>query len=135
MTLQKVTPFLWYQEKAEEAARFYVSIFRNSRIINANPMMATFELEGAQFIAFNGGSAHQLAHNISLFIRCATQEEVDYFWSKLTSEGGREVQCGWLVDRFGLSWQVVPESSATSWATMIRGKLIARCRPCWAWLK
>jgi predicted 3-demethylubiquinone-9 3-methyltransferase (glyoxalase superfamily) len=108
MMIQKVTPFLWYQEKAEEAARFYVSVFKNSKIIETNSMMATFELEGAQFIAFNGGPAHKLDHNISLFIRCETQDEVDYFWNKLKADGGREVQCGWLVDRFGLSWQVVP---------------------------
>jgi len=106
--IQKVTPFLWYQEKAEEAARFYVSVFKNSKIIKTNSMMATFELEGAQFIAFNGGPAQKLDHNISLFIRCETQDEVDYFWNKLKADGGREVQCGWLVDRFGLSWQVVP---------------------------
>jgi len=108
MMIQKVTPFLWYQEKAEEAARFYVSVFENSKIIETNSMMATFELEGAQFIAFNGGPAQKLDHNISLFIRCETQDEVDYFWNKLKADGGREVQCGWLVDRFGLSWQVVP---------------------------
>lgn len=106
--IQKVTPFLWYQEKAEEAARFYVSVFKNSKIIETNSMMATFELEGAQFIAFNGGPTQKLDHNISLFIRCETQDEVDYFWNKLKADGGREVQCGWLVDRFGLSWQVVP---------------------------
>ncbi len=106
--IQKVTPFLWYQEKAEEAARFYVSVFKNSKIIETNSMMATFELEGTQFIAFNGGPAQKLDHNISLFIRCETQDEVDYFWNKLKADGGREVQCGWLVDRFGLSWQVVP---------------------------
>jgi len=108
MMIQKVTPFLWYQEKAEEAARFYVSVFKNSKIIETNSMMATFEIEGAQFIAFNGGPAQKLDHNISLFIRCETQDEVDYFWNKLKADGGREVQCGWLVDRFGLSWQVVP---------------------------
>jgi predicted 3-demethylubiquinone-9 3-methyltransferase (glyoxalase superfamily) len=108
MMIPKVTPFLWYQEKAEEAARFYVSVFKNSKIIETNSMMATFELEGAQFIAFNGGPAQKLDHNISLFIRCETQDEVDYFWNKLKADGGREVQCGWLVDRFGLSWQVVP---------------------------
>jgi len=108
MMIQKVTPFLWYQEKAEEAARFYVSVFKNSKIIKTNSMMATFELEGAQFIAFNGGPAQKLDHNISLFIRCETQDEVDYFWNKLKADGGREVQCGWLIDRFGLSWQVVP---------------------------
>ena len=108
MMIQKVTPFLWYQEKAEEAARFYVSVFKNSKIIKTNSMMATFELEGAQFIAFNGGPAQKLDHNISLFIRCETQDEVDYFWNKLKADGGHEVQCGWLVDRFGLSWQVVP---------------------------
>jgi predicted 3-demethylubiquinone-9 3-methyltransferase (glyoxalase superfamily) len=106
--LHKVTPFLWYQDQAEQAAKFYVSIFPNSKIIETGPMMATFELEGAQLIAFNGGPAQQLNHAVSLFIRCKDQEEVDYYWNKLGA-GGREVQCGWLVDKFGLSWQVVPE--------------------------
>ena len=106
--LHKVTPFLWYQDQAGQAAEFYVSIFPNSKIIESGPMLATFELEGAQFIAFNGGPAQQLNHAISLFIRCKDQEEVDYYWNKLGA-GGREVQCGWLVDKFGLSWQVVPE--------------------------
>jgi predicted 3-demethylubiquinone-9 3-methyltransferase (glyoxalase superfamily) len=107
-TLQKITPFLWYQDRAEEAARFYVSVFKNSKIIEASPMITTFELEGAQFMAFNGGSAQTLNHAASLFIRCQDQAEVDYYWNKLGA-GGREVQCGWLVDKFGLSWQVVPE--------------------------
>jgi predicted 3-demethylubiquinone-9 3-methyltransferase (glyoxalase superfamily) len=106
--LQKVTPFLWYRDQAEQAARFYVSIFPNSKVVETNPMMAIFELEGSQFIAFNGGPAQQLNHAASLFIRCKDQEEVDYYWNKLGA-GGREVQCGWLVDKFGLSWQVVPE--------------------------
>jgi len=106
--LHKVTPFLWYQDQAGQAAEFYVSIFPNSKIIESGPTMATFELEGSQFIAFNGGPAQQLNHAISLFIRCKDQEEVDYYWNKLGA-GGREVQCGWLVDKFGLSWQVVPE--------------------------
>jgi predicted 3-demethylubiquinone-9 3-methyltransferase (glyoxalase superfamily) len=105
--LQKVAPFLWYNDQAGPAARFYVSIFPHSSIIEVNAMMATFVLEGLEIIAFNGGPALQLNHAISLFIRCETQEEVDYYWNKL-GEGGREVQCGWLVDKFGLSWQVVP---------------------------
>ena len=106
--LQKITPFLWYDNQAHEAARFYTSIFSNSRIIQTAPMMVTFELEGSQFIAFNGGPAQKLGHAMSLFIRCGTQEEIDYYWEKLLA-GGKEVQCGWLVDQFGLSWQVVPE--------------------------
>ena len=105
---QKVTPFLWFHDKAEEAARFYVSVFANARIIEAGSSFTSFELEGTQFIAFNDGPAQTLSHAASLFIRCETQEEIDSYWDKLRADGGREVHCGWLVDRFGLSWQVVP---------------------------
>lgn len=105
--LQKIAPFLWYNDQAEQAAKLYTSIFPNSKIINVSPMMTMFELEGIEFIAFNGGPTFQFSAAISLFVRCETQAEVDYYWEKLTA-GGKEVQCGWLVDPFGLSWQIVP---------------------------
>jgi predicted 3-demethylubiquinone-9 3-methyltransferase (glyoxalase superfamily) len=117
--MQKITTFLTFDDQAEEAVDFYTSVFPNSRILStsrygdAGPrpkgsfMTATFELEGQQFIALNGGSSFTFAQGISLFVSCETQEEVDELWEKL-SDGGREVACGWLTDRFGVSWQVVP---------------------------
>jgi predicted 3-demethylubiquinone-9 3-methyltransferase (glyoxalase superfamily) len=117
--MQKITPFLWFDDKAEEAARFYVSIFRNSRIVSlsrygeAGPgpkgsvMVAAFELEGQAFLALNGGPQFAFTPAVSFMVNCATQDDVDYFWEKL-SEGGEKNRCGWLTDKYGLSWQVVP---------------------------
>lgn len=119
ITTQKITPFLWFDGQAEEAAEFYVSIFKNSRIIRksynteATPgetgsvLVVTFELEGLQFVALNGGPEFRFTEAVSFQIDCESQEEVDYFWEKL-SAGGRISQCGWLADKFGLSWQVTP---------------------------
>ena len=116
--MQKITPFLWFDDNAEEAMNFYVSIFKNSRVVSINRygeagpgpagtvMTATFELEGQEFTALNGGPHFKFTEAISFFVNCETQEEVDHFWEKL-SAGGQEVQCGWLKDRFGV-WQVVP---------------------------
>lgn len=116
---QKIVPNLWFDTEAEEAAAFYVSVFENSRILNvahyteAGPreagmvMTVEFELEGQRFLAINGGPQFSFDEAVSFAIECETQEEVDYYWEKL-SECGEEGQCGWLKDRFGLSWQVVP---------------------------
>lgn len=105
--MQKITPFLWYDGRAEEAMNFYTSIFKNSKKGAVNPMSASFELEGQPFIAFNGGPMYSFNPAISLFVNCETQEEVDELWSKL-SEGGSGGRCGWLTDKFGLSWQIIP---------------------------
>jgi predicted 3-demethylubiquinone-9 3-methyltransferase (glyoxalase superfamily) len=117
--MQKITPFLWFNGQAEEAANYYVSTFKNSKILNvarfgeAGPgpkgavMLVTFELEGQQFMALNGGPQYTISPAISLFVNCETQAEVDELWAKLTA-GGKEVQCGWLTDRFGVSWQIIP---------------------------
>jgi predicted 3-demethylubiquinone-9 3-methyltransferase (glyoxalase superfamily) len=117
--MQKITPFLWFDGKAEEAMNFYVSVFKNSRVVNvtrygeAGPgpkgtvMSATFQLEGQDFYALNGGPQFTFTPAISLFVSCETQEEVDELWEKL-SEGGRKDRCGWLQDKYGLSWQVIP---------------------------
>jgi predicted 3-demethylubiquinone-9 3-methyltransferase (glyoxalase superfamily) len=117
--MQKITPFLWFDDKAEEAMNFYVSIFKNSkrgrisRYGEAGPgpkgtvMVATFQLEGQEFIALNGGPRFKFTEAISLVVNCETQDEVDAFWEKL-SEGGAKGQCGWLKDKYGLSWQIVP---------------------------
>jgi predicted 3-demethylubiquinone-9 3-methyltransferase (glyoxalase superfamily) len=116
---QKITPFLWFDNQAEDAANFYTSIFKNSKILTvtrygeAGPrpkgsvMTAAFELEGQKFTALNGGPEFKFTEAISFVVNCDTQEEVDYFWKRLT-DGGQEVQCGWLKDKYGLSWQIVP---------------------------
>ena len=122
---QKITTFLWYDNNAEEAAKFYVSIFKNSRILetthytDAGPgpkgsvMTVSFELDGEQFTALNGGPHFKFTEAISLVVNCDSQEEVDYFWAKLPADGGQESQCGWVKDKFGLSWQIVPEALMT----------------------
>lgn len=117
---QKITTFLWFDDNAEEAVKFYCSVFKNSRILNtthygnqgAGPkgtvMTVDFELDGQRFAALNGGPTFKFTEAISLVVNCDTQEEIDYFWEKLSSEGGKEVECGWVKDKYGLSWQIVP---------------------------
>lgn len=117
--MQKITPFLWFDNNAEDAANFYVSIFKNSRVLNvarygdAGPgpkgtvVTAQFELDGQKFIALNGGPQFKFTEAVSFVVNCETQEEIDYFWEKL-SAGGEKLECGWLKDKYGLSWQVVP---------------------------
>ncbi len=117
--MQKITTFLWFDDKAEEAANFYVSIFKNSKIGTVNRygdagpgpkgtvMVVTFQLEGQEFTALNGGPLFTFTPAISLLVNCETQEEVDGLWEKL-SQGGRKDRCGWLQDKYGLSWQIVP---------------------------
>jgi predicted 3-demethylubiquinone-9 3-methyltransferase (glyoxalase superfamily) len=113
--MQKITPFLWFDGKAEEAMQFYVSIFKNSKIVSTMPgpdgkvLTGTFELEGQRFMALNGGPQFKFTEAISLFVNCETQTEVDELWNKLT-QGGAESQCGWLKDKFGLSWQIIPSA-------------------------
>jgi predicted 3-demethylubiquinone-9 3-methyltransferase (glyoxalase superfamily) len=107
MAIPKITPFLWYDNNAAEAAAFYTTVFKNSRILSSNPLVTSFELEGQQLLAMNGGPMYKLTEAFSLSVSCDTQEEIDYYWNKLT-EGGKESMCGWLVDKFGLSWQIVP---------------------------
>lgn len=116
MAIQKIRPFLWFNDQAEAAAEFYVSIFDNSRITKKMPgpggtvSGVEFELEGQQLIAFNGGPHHKLTEAFSLFVHCETQEEVDRYWNALLAGGGSPSRCGWLMDRFGLSWQIIPEA-------------------------
>jgi predicted 3-demethylubiquinone-9 3-methyltransferase (glyoxalase superfamily) len=121
--MQKITPHLWFDNNAEEAVKFYTSIFKNSKIMNiarygeagakasgrpkGTVMTVTFELEGRQFMALNGGPVFTFSPAISFMVNCDTQREVDELWEKL-SEGGQEEQCGWLKDKFGVSWQIVP---------------------------
>ena len=105
--MAKITPFLWFDGQAEEAAKFYTSIFKNSRIQSISPMSATFVLAGQKFMALNGGPQFKFTEAISFFVSCETQKEIDYFWEEL-SAGGEKSRCGWLKDKFGVSWQVVP---------------------------
>ena len=105
--MQKIVPFLWFDGKAEEAAKFYVSIFKNSKVLSATPMSVTFQLEGQQFYALNGGAQYKFTPAISLFVNCETQQEVDDLWKRLSASPADE-QCGWLKDKFGLSWQIIP---------------------------
>jgi predicted 3-demethylubiquinone-9 3-methyltransferase (glyoxalase superfamily) len=122
--MQKITPFLWFDNQAEEAAYFYVSLFKDSRIgkatryeeegakVSGQPkgsvMTIEFQLEGQDFIALNGGPHFKFTEAVSFSVSCETQEEIDELWNKLTADGGKESQCGWLKDKFGLSWQIVP---------------------------
>ena len=125
--MQKITPFLWFDNNAEEAANYYVSVFKNAKILNvaryneAGPgpkdsvMTVQFELNGLEFVALNAGPTFKFTEAISFVVNCETQEEVDYYWERL-SDGGEKSHCGWLKDKFGLSWQVTPT---------ILGKLMA----------
>src|SRR6266436_7905292 len=122
--MQKITPFLWYDDQAEEAANFYASIFKNSKVgkvtryeeesarATGRPagtaMTVEFEIEGQKFVGLNGGPHFKFTEAVSFVINCETQKEVDYFWEKLTADGGAESQCGWLKDKYDLSWQIVP---------------------------
>jgi predicted 3-demethylubiquinone-9 3-methyltransferase (glyoxalase superfamily) len=106
----KVTPCLWFDNNAPEAVKYYTSVFKKSKIIELHPVMSTFEIEGQRLMALNGGPAFQFTEAISLYLSCKNQAEVDYYWQTLTADGGSGGQCGWLKDRFGLSWQIVPEA-------------------------
>jgi predicted 3-demethylubiquinone-9 3-methyltransferase (glyoxalase superfamily) len=124
--MQKITPFLWFDDQAEEAAKFYTSIFRNSKVGRilrydeeaaktsqsgrpvGSVLTIEFEIEGQKFTALNGGPQFTFNESISFVVNCETQDEVDYFWEKLTADGGQESACGWLKDKFGLSWQITP---------------------------
>lgn len=110
----RITPFLWFDSSAEEAVDFYLGIFKNSRRSNemrtpdGKILVIGFELDGQSFTALNGGPMFKFNESVSFLVRCDTQDDIDYYWSKLTAQGGTEGQCGWLKDKFGLSWQVVP---------------------------
>ena len=133
--MPKITPFLWFDNQAEEAAKFYTSIFKNSKIESISRygeglplpagtvMTVSFILDGQQFTALNGGPVFKFTEAVSFYILCETQAEVDDYWNKLTA-GGEEGQCGWLKDKFGLSWQIVPACPTSSNSRR-------RCRPCY----
>lgn len=112
---QKITPFLWFNDQVEEALNFYTSVFKNGKIVslsrqgdNGPVFSGVFEIEGQRFYAMNGGPMYQFTPAISFFVNCPNQEEIDEMWNKLTVDGGKESRCGWLEDKYGLSWQIVP---------------------------
>lgn len=120
--MSKITPFLWFDNQAEEAMNFYVSLFKNSKVLNVNRygegapipagtvMSATFELDGQPIMALNAGPQFKFNEAVSFYVDCEDQAEVDKFWNALTANGGEEGMCGWLKDKFGLSWQIVPRA-------------------------
>ncbi len=113
--MQKITPFLWFDTEAEDAARFYVTLFDDAEVTDVRRMPdgsvlgVSFRIEGQEVQALNGGPSHALTEAFSFFVRCEDQAEVDRLWDALTADGGEESRCGWLVDRFGLSWQIIPD--------------------------
>ena len=123
--MQKITPFLWFDNQAEEAAKFYTSIFKNSKVGKilrydeaaakaagqsvGSVLTIEFEIEDQKFTALNGGPQFKFNESVSFVVNCETQEEIDYFWKQLTADGGQESACGWLKDKFGLSWQITPK--------------------------
>ena len=107
--VQRITPFLWFDNQAEEAARFYTTIFSDSAVVQVTPLVVTFDLCSQRFMAMNGGPMFKFTEAISLFVHCDDQAEVDFYWEKLQADGGSESQCGWLKDKYGLSWQIVPK--------------------------
>ncbi len=120
--IQKIKPFLWFDKQAEDAAKFYCSVFKNSRMLDVqrypeggpapagSVMVASFELEGIQFVALNAGPLFKFTEAISFVVSTENQDETDYYWSKLAADGGKESDCGWLKDKFGLSWQITPRA-------------------------
>lgn len=108
VSVQGITPFLWYDGNAEEAARFYVSLFKRSKIHSVDPMAVRFELAGQEIVALNGGPQYTFTPAFSLLVSVKTQAQVDELWERLVSNGGKESMCGWLIDKYGLSWQIVP---------------------------
>jgi|SRR5436189_1144121 len=105
---KQIYPCLWFNGQAKAAAEFYCTIFPNSKVINDSPMVVNFELNGKRFMGLNGGPEYEFNEAVSFVIPCENQQEIDHYWSKLTANGGQEGKCGWLKDKFGLSWQVVP---------------------------
>jgi len=108
--MQKIRPCLWFDGKAEEAARFYGTIFEDSKIISSNPLVTFFTLQGQEFMGLNGGPKFPFTEAVSFMVSCDTQAELDDKWDKLIAGGGRPVECGWLTDKYGLSWQIVPSA-------------------------
>jgi predicted 3-demethylubiquinone-9 3-methyltransferase (glyoxalase superfamily) len=119
-----IYPCLWFDGKAKEAAEFYCSVFKDSKIITDTPMVVQFELNGSRFMGLNGGPHFKFNEAVSLVVNCENQEEIDYYWEKLTGEGGQESLCGWLKDKYGLSWQIVPSNMGKLMTDSARAKRV-----------
>ncbi|MGE5479969.1 MAG: VOC family protein [Chloroflexota bacterium] len=120
--MNKIYPCLWFDGNAKEAAEFYCSVFPNSKILNETPVVVNFELNGAKFMGLNGGPEFKFTEAVSFVINCGTQEEIDSYWDKLTADGGQEIECGWLRDKYGLCWQVVPTALEELMADPVKGQ-------------
>lgn len=105
---KEIYPCLWFNNQAQEAAEFYCTVFKNSTITANNPMVVNFELDGTKFMGLNGGPQFKFNESVSFVVQCDTQEEIDHYWDNLTKDGGEESMCGWLKDKYGVSWQIVP---------------------------
>ncbi|CAG4988426.1 hypothetical protein DYBT9275_00079 [Dyadobacter sp. CECT 9275] len=120
----QIYPCLWFDGNAREAAGFYCSVFKNSRILDETPMVVIFEINGNKMMGLNGGPLFKFNESVSLVVNCDTQEEIDYYWEKLTSDGGNESMCGWLKDKFGFSWQIVPANLGKYMSDPEKGKRV-----------
>lgn len=119
-----ISTCLWFDGNAKEAAEFYCSIFKDSKITSVNPMVVTFELNGSKYMGLNGGPQFKFNEAISLVVYCDTQEEIDHYWEKLIGDNGKESMCGWLKDKFGVSWQIVPATLGKLMSEPERGKRV-----------
>jgi predicted 3-demethylubiquinone-9 3-methyltransferase (glyoxalase superfamily) len=139
--MQRITPFLWFDGQAEEAMHFYVSIFKNSKVMSVSPgpggkaMSVKFQRDGQDFMGLNGGPQFSFTPAISLFVSCETQQEVDELWDKLTAGGGKAERCGWLKDKFGLSWRSFLPPWADCWEIRIASEPARSCRRCSRWTR
>jgi predicted 3-demethylubiquinone-9 3-methyltransferase (glyoxalase superfamily) len=106
---QEIYPCLWFDHQANDAAKYYCSIFKDSKIVNTNPIVTMFELNGRKFMALNGGPRFTFNESVSFVVNCKDQAEIDHYWNSLTADGGEEGMCGWCKDKYGVSWQIVPE--------------------------
>ena len=120
----ELTTCLWYDGKAKEAAEYYCSIFKDSKITSENPMVVTFEINGSNFMGLNGGPMFSFNEAVSFIVTCDTQEEIDMYWNKLIANGGNESMCGWLKDKYGMSWQIVPGSLGKLMSNPAKGERV-----------
>src|SRR5688572_23964205 len=122
----EIFPCLWFDGQAKAAAEFYCSIFKHAKILSDSPMVVTFELNGRKFMGLNGGPQFKFTEAVSFVLNCDSQEEIDYYWNALTADGGEESMCGWLKDRFGLSWQVVPSNIGKLMSDPVKAERVAK---------
>ena len=121
MYTQKITPFLWFEKGGDEAAKYYTTVFKNARIIQSNPMVTEFELEGLRLCILSAGPQFKLNEAFSLSVPCDTQEEIDYYWNRFVGDGGEESMCGWCKDKYGVWWQIVPSMLGTWMSDPVKG--------------